>query len=250
MVFGDYWINYAYTCGDFPPLLLLHGTANRWQVFLPIITELASRWKIYAVDFRGHGSSAHTNDYGFGYYVEDIVKFLCDIIGEPAVIFGHSLGGRVATKVAAEYPELVKAVILGDSSLKDPVPSDRMGRFLSGMIQIIKDHETYQDIYQTLRESSSNEFDPVAGLFRAKSLSQLDPNMLQSIIDNGMNLDAPGNHFYGYRPETHIQKIKCPVLILQAEHGMLSDDEVENALEKLPEAYQWRKSRIERVSDG
>ena len=52
-----------------------------------------------------------------------------------------------------------------------------------------------------------------------------------------MNLNAPGNHSYGYHPDEHLKKIKCPVLLLQAEHGMLSTDEVEKALEILPEAY-------------
>ena len=35
----------------------------------------------------------------------------------------------------------------------------------------------------------------------------------------------------------YIKHIKYPVLILQAEHGMLSNQEIENAIEILPEAY-------------
>ena len=97
---GETRINYASTEGDAPPLVLLHGTSNRWQAFLPIIPELSTRWKIYAPDFRGHGSSMHTPEYGFQYYVEDTIHFLRHAIGAPAILFGHSLGGRAATKIA------------------------------------------------------------------------------------------------------------------------------------------------------
>ncbi|MFH1179566.1 MAG: alpha/beta hydrolase [Candidatus Bathyarchaeota archaeon] len=234
---GDAEINYAVTDKDGPPLLLLHGTSNRWQAFQPIITELASRWKIYAPDFRGHGRSQHTENYGFGYYLEDTVRFMDNVIGEPAVIFGHSLGGRIATKLAAVYLEKVRAIILGDSSLNEPVPSDKMGKTFLESIKLIQKNQTYQNIFHAMQKASSQEFDPVYGLARAKNLSVLDTKLLRTIAENGMTLESPGSHFYGYHPEEHLTKIHCPVLILQAEHGMLSDAEVQKALDTLPEAY-------------
>ena len=234
---GDTEINYAVSDNAGPPMLLLHGTANRWQAFQPVIPMLVCRWKVYAPDFRGHGGSQHTKDYGFGFYLEDTVRFIDGVIGEPVVIFGHSLGGRIATKIAAEYPEKVKAIILGDSSLKEPVASDRMGKVFSGLIKLIEENETYQGIYNAMRDTNPDNFDPVYGLIRVKNLSLLDTRLLKTIAENGMNLDSPGSHFYGYHPEEHLKKIKCSVLILQAVHGMLSNDEVEMALETLPEAY-------------
>jgi len=234
---GDAGINYAVSENTGPPILLLHGTANRWQAFQPIIPMLVSRWKVYAPDFRGHGGSQHIKDYGFSFYLEDTVRFIDGVIGEPVVIFGHSLGGRIATKIAAEYPERVKGIILGDSSLKEPVASDRMGKVFSGLIKLIEENQTYQRIYNAMQDQNQDNFDPVYGLIRAKNLSLLDTRLLKTIAENGLNLDSPGNHFYGYHPEEHLKKIKCPVLILQAEHGMLSTDEVEKALEALPEVY-------------
>jgi len=234
---GNVMINYAETDTDGPPLVLLHGTANRWQAFQPIIPELSNRWRVYAPDFRGHGRSTHASEYGFGFYLDDTVSFLKGIVKEPSVLFGHSLGGRVATKIAAEYPETVKAIILGDSSLNEPVASDRMGKAFTGLVKIIEENETFQNIYKALEQINSEEFDPTYGLSRAKNLSLLDPNLLTTIAENGMNLDAPGNHSYRYHPDEHLKKIKCPVLLLQAEHGMLSDAEVKKAKETLPEAY-------------
>ncbi len=59
-------------------------------------------------------------------------------IRKPTVVFGHSLGGRVALKLAAERPELVKAIILGDSSLNEPEPSTRMGEFFGRMLPLLE----------------------------------------------------------------------------------------------------------------
>jgi pimeloyl-ACP methyl ester carboxylesterase len=56
------------------------------------------------------------------YRLEDLaadVASLCDSVfgGEPAIICGHSLGGQVALVLAAERPDLPRAVIIGDTPL-------------------------------------------------------------------------------------------------------------------------------------
>jgi pimeloyl-ACP methyl ester carboxylesterase len=50
-------------------------------------------------------------------YADDPIAFLRQQISEPAVIFGHSLGGMVALLVAAHCPEKIRAVVVGDSPL-------------------------------------------------------------------------------------------------------------------------------------
>lgn len=37
-------------------------------------------------------------------YVDDIAEVLTSVVGESAVVFGHSRGGQVAVMVAAAYP--------------------------------------------------------------------------------------------------------------------------------------------------
>ena len=241
---SDVEINYASTSKTGPPLVLLHGTANRWQAFLPIIPLLSDRWQVFALDFRGHGGSQHVESYGFGYYYEDTIEFLKGVVDEPAVIFGHSLWGRVATKMAAEYPYLVRAIILGDSSLKEPEPSDRMGKSFLSLVKLIEEEKTCQKIYASLKRQEGEKFDPVYGLVRAKNLSLLDTRLLKSIAEHGMDLKSPGNHFYGYHPVEHMKKIKCPVLLLQAEYGMLSEEEIEMAQELMPEVYHVRLAGV------
>jgi pimeloyl-ACP methyl ester carboxylesterase len=120
---GDVDVNYAEGPENGLPLLLIHGTMNRWQAFLRHIPSLLPRWHVYAKDFRGHGRSGRGEHYGYDFFYRDTERFIEQNIKKPTVVFGHSLGGRVALKLAAERPELVKAIILGDSSMNEPEPS-------------------------------------------------------------------------------------------------------------------------------
>src|SRR5262245_49718150 len=115
-------LNFARTDNHYAdPLLCLHGVTRRWQSFLPLIPALALRWQVYALDHRGHGKSERAMSYFAIDYVPDAVSFLRHKIMLPTVVYGHSLGAMVALAVAAEAPDLVRAVIL-----EDP-PFDTMG---------------------------------------------------------------------------------------------------------------------------
>jgi pimeloyl-ACP methyl ester carboxylesterase len=91
-----------------PPLVLVHGLGRRWQVFLPLIPALSMRWHIFAPDLRGHGKSGHVSrGYRGTQYLDDIARFLRERVSDPAILFGHSLGGMVGMWVASHHPELV-----------------------------------------------------------------------------------------------------------------------------------------------
>ena len=80
-----------------PALVLLHGGAGSWKSGGALIDMLAERWHVYAPDFRGHGKSGHApGRYRLRDYVADTAAFLEQVVKEPAVLYGHSLGGEVA----------------------------------------------------------------------------------------------------------------------------------------------------------
>src|SRR4051812_18827608 len=116
---GSVEINYGEGPPNGPPLIMLHGLAARWQLFMPLIPALSQDWHIYALDLRGHGSSGRSAEgkYTLEEYTADTEAFLTQVVKEPAVLYGHSLGGWAAMEVAARHPELVRAVIVGDSAL-------------------------------------------------------------------------------------------------------------------------------------
>src|SRR5436305_9734293 len=79
------------------PLVLLHGGSARWQAALPIIPALSGFGPVYALDLRGHGKSGRVpGRYTLRDYTGDVSTFLEQVVREPAVLYGHSMGGQVA----------------------------------------------------------------------------------------------------------------------------------------------------------
>jgi pimeloyl-ACP methyl ester carboxylesterase len=115
---GTVTINYAEGPPSGPPLVWLHGGTAHWQYYQEVLPDLAARLSLYAPDFRGHGGSGRVpGRYRFQDYADDIVAFLRGCVGERAFLFGHSLGGSIALMVAAQVPDLVRALVVGDSLL-------------------------------------------------------------------------------------------------------------------------------------
>ena len=104
-------IHYARAPGPEPALVILHGITGSHASFLPLMPALAQRAHVYALDLRGHNLSGRTaGAYQVPDYGRDVVAFLRTVVGRPAVVAGHSLGGLIAVWLAAQAPDWVRSV--------------------------------------------------------------------------------------------------------------------------------------------
>lgn len=249
---GEVKINYAEGPATGPPLLLLHGLGRRWQIFLSLIPSLALRWQIFAPDFRGHGRSGRVpRGYHLIEYGSDIVRLLYEKIQEPAVIFGHSLGGVAAMWIAAQYPDLVRALILGDtvvtsdSFYKHPMYLDLFAKIRDLAQQGGSVEELANGLARIeLQVEGLDEPIPLGNLpgndeafllWWARCVQQVDPEAITMTLDRSA--------FAGWEGEPLLRQIRCPVLFLQANPamgGLLSDEDLKRALSVLPHAAHVR----------
>lgn len=99
------------------PVVLIHGfgaSAFHWRYNIP---ELAKKYKVYAIDLLGFGwSEKALVDYEATIWMEQVSDFLREIVKEPAVLVGNSLGGFTTLFTATEVPELVRGVVLLNSA--------------------------------------------------------------------------------------------------------------------------------------
>jgi pimeloyl-ACP methyl ester carboxylesterase len=98
-----------------PPMLALHGWLDNAASFSAIAPLLARDHYVVAIDLRGHGCSSHLPAGAWYHYVDyfDDLRATLDHFGWPrATLFGHSLGGTLASLFAAASPERVEALLL------------------------------------------------------------------------------------------------------------------------------------------
>lgn len=207
----DVTINYALGGVAGPQLVLLHGLGARWQTFMPLVPRLAQEWQLFLLDLRGHGQSGRTPArYHLADFAGDVVAFIEQVTTPPVVLYGHSLGGWIALDIAARRPELVRGVVVGDSALYiEHLDPDLAISYLSNL--------------------------PIAMRSLAKSLTQLDPEVMRAFRGGDLTAD--------YAPDSILRAVSCPVLLLQADTalgGLMTDDDVTRGLALLRRGHHVR----------
>ena len=125
--------NFDTDTGQGRPVLMLHGwtcdgTDWSWQV-----PELERRYRVLVVDQRGHGhSDAPRESYRPQVLADDAAALLEAVApGQAAVVFGHSMGGAVASALAVRNPEVVASLALVDPAYT--APDEVVERILDGI---------------------------------------------------------------------------------------------------------------------
>ncbi|MBD3343659.1 MAG: alpha/beta fold hydrolase [Chitinivibrionales bacterium] len=203
-----------------PPLILLHGISVRWQSFLPIIPFLLPRRHIFALDFRGHGESGRADgSYAVDDYATDVSALIAQRIKETPIIFGHSLGGMVAMRVAAKVS--VKALVIGDSPMFSETIRSRVSKTPS-MKQLAGDSFSVNELAALLSKRFPGA-DPAFYRYWAQSRRKVDPEALKAFEQWFLQYDCTDD----------LTKITCPVMLLQSD--WICDNDVARAKELSPD---------------
>lgn len=104
--------------GEGEPLFLLHGNGEDGSYFVNQIAFFSDRYRVIAVDTRGHGKSPRgTAPFTMEQFAADLHNLMDKLQIQKANILGFSDGANIAMKFALKYPEQVKALILNGGNL-------------------------------------------------------------------------------------------------------------------------------------
>lgn len=96
-----------------PPIILLHGLFGRARNLGFVQRRLAATHRTFAMDLRNHGASPH-GPMSYEAMADDVRETLAHYTSEPAIVLGHSMGGKTAMILALRHPEQVRALIVAD----------------------------------------------------------------------------------------------------------------------------------------
>ena len=229
---GEIRINYAQWIvgsADAAPLVLLHGVTQSWRYWAPLIEAIGAGRRVFALDSRGHGRSGHVlnGGYRFADYARDQQAFLNEVVREPAILIGHSLGGMNAIYIASEMPELVRAVVLEDPPLY--FAERGMGVFetvFRGLKPLAGSGLPVDELAVHVAEVTRAP--PANARYHAECIAALDPRVLEQLLD--------GSAMTHWNTDALLARIICPALLIYGETsrgGALGADEVQRAEQKL-----------------
>lgn len=137
--------------GEGEPLFLLHGNGEDGTYFANQISFFSDRYRVIAVDTRGHGKSPRgTAPFTMKQFAKDLHSLIEKLQMQRGIILGFSDGANIAMKFALKYPDQVKALILNGGNLNTKgvkrsiqIPIEigyRFAKLFAGKLEKAKSH--------------------------------------------------------------------------------------------------------------
>ena len=159
------------------PIVLSHALGLDMHMWDELAAQLAAaNHPVLRYDHRGHGGSAvPAGPYTMDDLVDDAARLLREWGRGPVVWVGLSMGGMVGQGLAVRHPELIKALVLANTTSKYPpaagaVFEQRIGAVRSGGMAAVVESVLERYFAAAFRASQPE----VVAAFRAKVLSS-DP---------------------------------------------------------------------------
>jgi pimeloyl-ACP methyl ester carboxylesterase len=111
-------VHYLDFGGTGKPLIMVHGLGGSALNWMAVAPEIAASYHALAIDLAGFGQTPlFRRSAAVGANAELVHSFIEQVIGEPVLIMGNSMGGHISILEAAKHPSWVDAMILVDPAI-------------------------------------------------------------------------------------------------------------------------------------
>jgi len=146
-------INISYTdTGKGTAVVLLHGFLENSTMWDALVPEFSKKYRVITIDLLGHGQ---TECIGYIHTMEDMADAVFAVLHslriKKAIFVGHSMGGYVSLAFAEMYPEMMKGLVLQNSTSRADSDERKLNR--DRAIKVVK-----RDYTNFVRLSIANLF--------------------------------------------------------------------------------------------
>lgn len=104
------------------PVVCVHGLTGHGERFRQLAEERwANRFRVIAVDLRGHGRSGRQAPWTIDACLVDLLETIDGMGLQAPDWVGHSFGGRLLVELAAQQPQRMRRIVLLDPAIQLPV---------------------------------------------------------------------------------------------------------------------------------
>ena len=100
--------------GEGEALLIIHGLFGSSRNWKTLAGRFAENYQVITPDLRNHGDSFHAPGMSYQDMAQDILALMQALGIDSAHLIGHSMGGKVAMKLAHDDPQRVKKLVVAD----------------------------------------------------------------------------------------------------------------------------------------
>ncbi len=183
---------------------LLHPVGTDKTFWEPVIALLENRYRLIAIDFRGHGDSdVPTQGFSLNDLANDVAELLSTVGGGGrAVVVGCSMGGMVAQELAVAHPDLLRALVLTNTAHTLPEQGRAMMRQRA----------------EAARQGMPELVEMTLDRWFSAPFRETDPNVVEQIRQKLLS-DDPIVHSWSWEAisllhtETGLKALSMPVLV-------------------------------------
>lgn len=215
-------VNYYYEeagSGD-ETIIFSHGLLWSGHMFHKQVAYFKDRYRVITYDQRGQGKTeAPTDGYDMDTLYEDATVLIEKLVGKPVIFAGLSMGGFVGMRLAARKPELIKKLILLETTA-DPEPAENVPKYKK-LNSIVKYIGFWPVIGKVMQIMFGQKFlnDPNRTEEKQYWINQLKSNNRKSITR------AVDGVIYRNGIADEIHQISCPTLIMVGDQDVATKPE-------------------------
>jgi pimeloyl-ACP methyl ester carboxylesterase len=223
---------------DAPPLVLLHGVTGHAGVWDRFAATVSDRFRVLALDQRGHGQSDWAAAYSTDLMASDLDAFARELRLAPFTLVGHSMGGINSYIFAAKYPGSLQRLVIVDFG--PDIASSPGSAVVRSNIQAAATAEfgDPEEAFRAARAANPRPADAdirhrIAGALRQRE----DGRWVWRFDAGGYFAGGPTRRVFAPEEQWDLLKtIGCPTLIVRgAESDALSRESAERMVEVIPD---------------